>query len=98
MHATLEREATAVHPTSHLSACHPTWVSAQLFEELVGLHQVDEALETLALLVHLLVLAPMQQLLLDFVKQLVPIGSQVGIMMLVEGVLAILAIVLLLDQ
>ena len=40
----------------------------------------------------------MQQLLLDFVKQLVPIGSQVGIMMLVEGVLAILAIVLLLDQ
>ena len=69
MHAALEREAAAIHATTHLSARHPTRVSAQLFEELVCFHQVYEALEALALLINLLVLATMQQLFLDLVEQ-----------------------------
>mmetsp|Transcript_1880 Transcript_1880/g.2829 ORF Transcript_1880/g.2829 Transcript_1880/m.2829 type:complete len:122 (-) Transcript_1880:539-904(-) len=39
---------------------HTAWVSPELLEQLIGLHQIYEALEALALLVNFLVLAPVE--------------------------------------
>ena len=56
-------------------------VSPQLLEQLVRLHQVDEGLEALALLVDLLVLAAVQELLLDFVEELILVRHDVEMVM-----------------
>ena len=63
----LRRAHRIFHVTVYVT-CDLARVRAQLLEQLVCLHKVDERLEALALLVDFLVLASLQQLFLDFVQ------------------------------
>ena len=52
-------------------------IRSELLEQLVSLHQVDKALETLALLVDFLILSAIEQFFLDTFKQWIPLHHQV---------------------
>ena len=52
-------------------------IRSELLEQLVSLHQVDEALETLALLIDFLILTAIKQFFLDTFKQWIPLHHQV---------------------
>ena len=67
------------------------WVGAQLLEQLVCLHQVDERFEALALLVDLLVLATMEKIFLHFLKQKVLMIHDVVV--IVVGFLVLVSII-----
>ena len=71
-------------------------IGSQLFEQLVSLHQVDKALETLALLINFLILSAIQQFFLDAFKQRISLHHQVVVRAsFVVVILAILLIALL---
>ena len=67
------------------------WVGAQLFEQLVCLHQIDERFETLALLVDFLVLASVKKIFLDFLKQKVLVIHDVVV--IIVGFLVLVSII-----
>ena len=73
-------------------------VRPQLLKQLVSLHQVDEALEALALLIDLLVLTALQQLFLDFLEQLVLLGHQGVLLLQLIVVFTFLPLIILLDK
>ena len=71
-------------------------IRSELLEQLVSLHQVDKALETLALLVDFLILSAIEQFFLDTFKQWIPLHHQVVVRAsFVVMIFAILLIALL---
>ena len=71
-------------------------IRSELLEQLVSLHQVDEALETLALLIDFLILSAIEQFFLDSFKQWISLHHQVVVRAsFVVMIFAILLIALL---
>ena len=71
-------------------------IRSELLEQLVSLHQVDKALETLALLIDFLILSAIEQFFLDTFKQWIPLHHQVVVRAsFVVMIFAILLIALL---
>ena len=86
----------AVGSLLHISVqvtCDFPGICAQLLEQLVGIHEVDKALEALALLVDLLVLTPMQKFFLHAVKQLILVRHEIVGLVLRVGVLIVILII-----
>ena len=76
--------------------CHLPRIRSELLKQLVSLHQVDEALETLALLIDFLILSAIEQFFLDSFKQWISLHHQVVVRAsFVVMIFAILLIALL---
>ena len=52
-------------------------IHPDLLEQLIRIHQVNETLETLAFLIDFLILAPIEQLFLDFIEKLVLVVHEI---------------------
>ena len=52
-------------------------IRSELLKQLISLHQVDKALEALALLIDFLILSAIEQFFLDAFKQWIPLHHQV---------------------